>query len=300
VPALLLLLIPMPIQLFFFIAFIATFVFLLYGSKRKRQPVQATPLPANYKILLGQYVAFYRALDEGQQKKFEGRMAAFLSSVKIEGVRTTTEDIDIVLIAASAVIPMFGFNTWQYHNLNTILIYPEHFNEAFDLDSEEKRVMGMVGDGAMNYTMVLSRPALREGFKNETDKNNTAIHEFVHLLDKMDGDVDGVPEALLEKQYTIPWINQMHKGIEAILKNRSDINPYGATSKTEFFAVASEYFFERPQLFKERHPELFKLMEEIFDQAPAIKAKAVADKIGRNDDCPCGSGEKYKNCHGDN
>lgn len=285
-------------QLFFFIAFTALFVFLVAGSRAKRKPVQGNPLPVNYKILLEQNVAFYRALDEGQKKKFENRMASFLASVSIKGIRTEAEDIDKILIAASAVIPMFGFNTWQYHNLATALLYPGHFNEAFDLDGEERRVTGMVGDGAMNYTMILSRPALREGFKNETDKNNTAIHEFVHLLDKMDGDTDGVPEALLEKQYTIPWINLMHKEIESIIKNRSDINPYGAASKTEFFAVASEYFFERPQLLKERHPDLFKLMEEIFGQTPAIKAKAAQDKIGRNDSCPCGSGEKYKDCHG--
>ncbi len=285
-------------QIIFTIIFIAILVFLLNGIKQKKKPTQLTALPGNYKILLEQNVAFYRALNDEQKKKFEGRMAAFLSAVTIEGIRTTVDDIDKVFIAASAVIPMFGFTAWQYHNLNTVLLYPEHFNEAFDLDGEERRVMGMVGSGSMNDKMILSKPALQKGFKNETDKNNTAIHEFVHLLDKMDGDTDGIPEVLLEKQYTIPWINQMHKEIDAIIKNRSDINPYGATSKTEFFAVASEYFFERPALFKERHPELYKLMEEIFDQTPAIKAKAAAGKIGRNDPCPCGSGEKYKECHG--
>ena len=284
-------------QFIFIIVFIAIIVFLLNGIKAKPKQL-STSLPGNYKILLEQNVAFYRALNDDQKKKFENRMASFLSSITIKGVRITVEDIDRIFIAASAVIPMFGFNAWQYHNLNSVLLYPEHFNEEFDLDGEERRVMGMVGDGAMNNTMILSQPALREGFKNETDKNNTAIHEFVHLLDKMDGATDGIPGVLLEKQYTIPWINQMHKEIDAIIKNRSDINPYGATSKTEFFAVASEYFFERPMLFKERHPELFKLMEEIFDQTPMIKAKATAEKIGRNDPCPCGSGEKYKSCHG--
>jgi MtfA peptidase len=284
-------------QLIFIIVFISILVFLLNGIRSK--PKQQSPaLPDNYKILLEQNVAFYRALDDEQKKKFEHRMSSFLYSVTIEGIRTTVEDIDKIFIAASAVIPMFGFNAWQYHNLRSVLLYPEHFNEAFDLDGEERRVMGMVGDGAMNNTMILSQPALREGFKNETDKNNTAIHEFVHLLDKMDGATDGIPEVLLKKQYTIPWINQMHKEIDSIIKNRSDINPYGATSKTEFFAVASEYFFERPTLFKECHPELYKLMEEIFDQTPMIKAKAAAGKIGRNDPCPCGSREKYKECHG--
>jgi MtfA peptidase len=286
-------------QIIFIIVLIVVITFLFNGIKAKnKQP--ATSLPDEYKLILQQQVAFYRALNEEQKKKFEGRMAAFLSSITIEGIRTQVEDKDKVFIAASAVIPMFGFTTWQYSNLTNVLLYPQHFNEEFDMDGEEKRVMGMVGSGAMNHKMILSQPALREGFKNETDKNNTAIHEFVHLLDNMDGDTDGIPEILLEKQYTIPWINLMHKEIDAILKNRSDINPYGATSKTEFFAVTSEYFFERPQLFKERHSELFKLMEEIFDQTPMIKAKAAADKIGRNDACPCGSGEKYKNCHGDN
>jgi MtfA peptidase len=284
-------------QLIFIIVFISIIIFLLNGIRSKPRQ-RSTALPDNYKILLEQNVAFYRALNDEQKKRFEGRMAAFLSTITIEGIRTTVDDIDKVFIAASAVIPMFGFTAWQYHNLTNILLYPEHFNEAFDLDGEERRVMGMVGSGSMNDKMILSKPALQEGFKNETDKNNTAIHEFVHLLDKMDGDTDGIPEVLLEKQYTIPWINQMHKEIDAIVKDRSDINPYGATSKTEFFAVASEYFFERPTLFKERHPELYKLMEEIFDQTPAIKAKAAAGKIGRNDPCPCGSGEKYKECHG--
>ncbi len=285
-------------QILFIITLIAAVAFLLNGIKQHNQPTPLTALPQEYTVLLQQHVAFYRALNEEQKKKFEGRMASFLSSTNIEGIRTAVEDIDKVLIAASAVIPMFGFIAWQYSNLTNVLLYPEHFSEAFDMEDEEKRVMGMVGSGAMSHKMVLSQPALREGFKNETDKNNTAIHEFVHLLDKMDGATDGIPQLLLEKQYTIPWINLMHQEIEAILKNRSDINPYGAASKTEFFAVATEYFFERPQLFQKRHPALFKLMEEIFDQTPAIKAKAAEDKIGRNDACPCGSSEKYKNCHG--
>ena len=57
----------------------------------------------------------------------------------------------------------------------------------------------------------------------------------------------------------------MRKEIESILKDRSDINPYGATNEAEFFAVVSEYFFERPKLLKEKHPELYQLLSEIFN-----------------------------------
>ena len=59
----------------------------------------------------------------------------------------------------------------------------------------------MVGTGYMDGKMVLSKPALHHGFVNDSDKKNTAIHEFVHLIDKFDGSVDGIPALLLEKQY---------------------------------------------------------------------------------------------------
>ncbi len=81
----------------------------------------------------------------------------------------------------------------------------------------------------------------------------------------------------------------------------ADINPYGGTNKQEFFAVASEYFFERPKLFKQKHPELYKLLEEIFQQNLAEKnLTKTRSRSGRNSPCPCGSGLKFKRCCGKN
>ena len=157
----------------------------------------------------------------------------------------------------------------------------------------------MVGTGYMEGKMILSKTSLHNGFRNETDKKNTAIHEFVHLIDKADGNIDGIPELLLGKQYVIPWIDLIHKKIEEIIEGKSDINPYGATNKTEFFAVISEYFFERPKLLKKKHPELYKLLVEIFDQKMINKLqKSKTQEIGRNSPCPCGSGKKFKKCCG--
>jgi len=73
-----------------------------------------------------------------------------------------------------------------------------------------------------------------------------------------------VPEFILEKQYIIPWLQLMHREIKNILEDRSDINAYGATNEAEFFAVVSEYFFERPDLLKQKHPELYELLVTIF------------------------------------
>ncbi|MES2764122.1 MAG: zinc-dependent peptidase, partial [Bacteroidota bacterium] len=70
-------------------------------------------------------------------------------------------------------------------------------------------------------------------------------------------------------------------------------------SQTEFFAVASEYFFERPELLKSKHPELYALMEQIFKQDLASRKLALKkNRIGRNDLCPCNKGKKFKNCCG--
>ncbi len=255
-------------QIFLLLAFVVALLLLLRAvvSSSKRQPTLS--LPAGYREILEQHVLFFRALTAKEKIRFENKMAAFMSTIQIEGVHTNVEDIDRVFIAASAVIPIFAFTAWQYPNLTTVLLYPERFNSDFDFQQAEKPVLGMVGSGPMNYKMILSKPALREGFLNESDKNNTAIHEFVHLLDKIDGAVDGVPSILLKRQYSLPWLDLVHQEIKKIVASKSDINPYGATNKAEFFAVAAEYFFEQPQLFSRRHPALFAMMEEIFNQHP--------------------------------
>src|SRR6266496_2120548 len=131
----------------------------------------------------------------------------------------------------------------------------------------------------MKMLLMKTASALLMGFLNEAGTNNTGIHEFVHLLDKADGATDGIPEQLLSRQYTIPWLNLMNETIEKIKQGNSDINPYGATSKTEFFAVAAEYFFQRPDLFKQNHPELFALMERIFHQRSVEARKTERRKV---------------------
>ena len=75
-----------------------------------------------------------------------------------------------------------------------------------------------------------------------------------------------MPERLLQHQYAIPWLNLIHKEIEAINDNHSDIRKYGGTNQAEFFAVASEYFFERPDLLKRKHPELYGMLVNCFKQ----------------------------------
>ena len=227
------------------------------------------PLPDNFKAILEEQVPFYQQLDKERKEEFENRVQHFLAQTRITGVKTTVENLDKVLIAASAVIPIFNFPGWEYVNLHEVLLYPDSFNHEFQQEGSHRSVIGMVGSGALNHVMILSQNELRQAFNNKTGKTNTAIHEFVHLVDKTDGAIDGLPEFILERKYILPWLELMRKEIELILQDRSDINPYGAVNEAEFFAVVSEYFFERPKLLKEKHPELYELLTKIFSATPA-------------------------------
>ena len=229
----------------------------------RRKPVHE-PLPESYKTVLNKHVEFYKELESEKKIQFEKRMQLFLSKVRITGVGTTVEDIDKTLIAASAIIPIFGFQDWEYLNLHEVLLYPDSFNENFEQEGDERHTLGVIGTGPYQNIMILSKHELRNDFVNNTGKDNTAIHEFVHLIDKTDGAVDGIPEFLLSKKYILPWLQLMQREIKQIMLNRSDINPYGATDPGEFLAVVSEYFFERPDLLQKKHPELFDLLVRIF------------------------------------
>lgn len=233
----------------------------------KKEKVIRTVFPNQWRILLVRKVKFYQNLSAPDRDRFEQAIHFFLGKIKITGIGTAVEDEDRLLVAASAIIPIFGFPTWQYNNLHEVLLYEGEFNEDYQTQAaEDRNILGMVGSGAMNRLMILSKPALHKGFENNRSKSNVGIHEFVHLLDKADGDTDGIPEYLLEKPFILPWIKLIHQEIQAINDNRSEINPYGANNEAEFLSVVSEYFFQQPHLLEKNHPELFQMLERIFRQ----------------------------------
>lgn len=242
-------------------------VVLLYRlfHKQPLPQIKAGPISPAYLKILQDEIPFYQQLNAQQQISFQERMQQFLAGVKITGVKTTVADLDKVLIAASAIIPIFNFDGWHYINLHEILLYPDSFSHDFEQQGAGRDILGMVGNGSMNNVMILSQYELRQAFSNKTGKNNTAIHEFVHLVDKTDGSIDGIPNFILDKQYLLPWLQRMQQEIALIKNDESDINPYGATNESEFFAVVAEYFFERPDLLHQKHPELYSLLVQIFN-----------------------------------
>lgn len=182
--------------------------FFIRNTIRRKRPDAA--IAVDYRPLLSEHVGYYNKLVGAEKTRFEKLVNDFLSYVHIEGVGTTVTDLDRALIASSAVIPVFGLGDWKYKNLTNIILYPDTFDEAYQFEGENRNILGMVGSGYMNGQMLLSRAALVKGFSNSSGRGNTAIHEFVHLLDKSDGAADGIPENLMAHEYAIPWLKMMH------------------------------------------------------------------------------------------
>jgi Mlc titration factor MtfA (ptsG expression regulator) len=245
------------------IAIIIIFVIATYADKKQR--IRNFLLPPATRRLLEEHVDFYKKLDKNNKQLFEARIKDFLATTTIRGIDTNVEDLDRILVASGAIIPIFSFPDWKYNNISEVLLYKDAFTHGFKTEGGKRNILGMVGDGPLHREMILSKPSLRLSFSNAADGQNTAIHEFIHLLDKADGEADGIPEYLLSQPGILPWVNKIHETIKEMkTKKHSDINLYGATNDTEFFAVVSEYFFERPDKLKANHPELYEMLDRMF------------------------------------
>ena len=275
-------------------------VFAIFYSRQRKNENTPIEFPITWKHILNENVIFYQHLNDADKSRFEKDVMRFISNVRITGVRTEVDMTDKLLVASSAAIPVFGFPEWDYTFLDEVLLYPGSFDSKYTINSREETITGMVGSGGtMEGKMILSKPALHRGFTNSSDKQNVGIHEFIHLLDKEDGTIDGIPTVLNGKTYALPWLELIRAKTVEIVKGGSDINEYGATHDREFLAVAGEYFFERPQLLQKNHPELYGLLSKAFQQDTANTLKTSIrpkTELQRNDPCPCGSGKKFKKC----
>ena len=305
---------PYLISLAVLVAVLYAFYQYATADSRRRTAALAEEFPATWQQILSEQVAFYRALTDDEKTRFEQQTQVFLARTCITGVQTEVDDNTRLLVAASALIPVFGFPDWEYRNLSEVLIVPDAWQLNNDPTKEiaplQGTLLGSVQGFQNQHYMRLSKASLEQGFRDAADRQNVGIHEFAHLLDEADGVIDGLPKAALPPALLRQWAAVMQREIAAIQAGKSEINPYAATNEAEFFAVVTEYFFEKPEKLQENHPDLYELLNRAFHQNPIKRFPRFATdphewlntlrsrrKFDRNAPCPCGSGRKYKDCH---
>lgn len=264
----------------------------------RRLKVASQPFPPQWEQTLQTHVAYFRALTDSDKARFRQMVQVFLDEVRITGIRTDVDDTVRVLVAASAVIPVFGFHDWEYRRLGEVLIYPGSFGEKYQTAGRaDENILGMVGLQHLSGVMILSKPSLLESFDNPSSKDHVGIHEFAHLVEKVEVE-HGLPAEVPSKAVNL-WVQYVAKELAHPAQNRSYISNYAYTNEHEFLAVLSEYFFKSPELLHEKDPQLYSLLREMFHQdtrsllRPGSSNRQLYDK---NALCPCGSRKKYKQC----
>lgn len=247
--------------------------------KTKNQTYKREPkrnFPKEWRRLLREHIEFYNKLNTAKKTEFEKRVHVFLLNVQIVGVDTEVTHLDRILVASGAVIPIFGFSNWHYVNLQEVQIHPDKFS----VPGMKEKAKGLVGWGAMEGKMMLSRKALRHGFQDQEDQINVAIHEFVHILDKQDGTIDGALNKVMDDINIMPWLHVINLKMDEIRKSDSTIRNYGATNNAEFLAVVSEFFFESPEKLKAEHPALYMALDNFFNEKGISGNESSIKKAG--------------------
>lgn len=269
----------------------------LYSAVRAEwfpeQPV-IEEMTIEQRAFLADTVSFYAALSADDKTRFEQRCLSFIQATEFIGHDVEITDEDRLLVAAGSVILAWGFPQWHYVKVDTVYLVSSPFNEESEFGAADSNITGLVGTQHLYGKMILNKSALHQGFSNDRDKRNVAIHEFAHLIDLADGSVDGLPEQITTHPYAAAWLDLVHRKIAEIDRGKSDIRDYAATNYAEFFSSATEYFFERPRLLKRKHPQLYKQLQQFYRQNRADVQQAV--RLRKKAPCPCGSGKRYKRC----
>ncbi len=249
-------------------------LWLLTRRGRRRRRIAEAPFPEAWRAILEEWVEYYRELGADERARFEREVAIFLDEQTITGPRgAALEDELRVLVAASAVVLAFGRRGYRYPRLRDIVVYDQAFNEEYE-SKEGANILGMVH---AQGPILFSARSLRQGFRGDHDGRNVGYHEFAHVLDFAQGRADGVP-AFMPWGAVRPWMDVVHAETQKVERGRSLLRRYAATNEAEFFAVASEEFFERPERMARKHPELYALLAEAYGQDPAELAAAADER----------------------
>jgi len=276
--------------------------FALTGGSRSVDKQIKAGFPKEWEDILKSHVGIYHILSPEKKERFKERVHRFILTKPVVGYQTDVDDVVKILVASSAVMLTLSFERWNFNYLSGVIVTDQSINE--DTEKQGNFVLGQVETQGDNSKMVLSKSSLLQGFRNMNDRKNVGVHEFAHVLDHADGEIDGIPKAIMPPDLVDAWVKLVGENIKEIYERDSDIDTYGATSESEFFAVVTEYFFEKPDVMKAKHPELYDILSKTFQQdeskAFSVNFKKLmgftGDHIGRNAPCPCGSGKKFKRC----
>jgi len=254
-----------------------TFFIVKYRIRRaRRKRLSSRPFPQEWIEILQKNVPLYNRLPDPLKEQLHGLVHVFLAEKDFEGCGglEMTEEI-MVTIAAQACMLLLNRRAAYFPKLRTILVYP-HTYVAKTISSDGSMIIEgqsvRLGESWQNGPVVLAWDSVIGGTMNVTDAQNVVLHEFAHQLDQEDGTADGAPILERRSRYA-EWARVLSAEYETLQKKKKKrrrpvMNKYGATNPAEFFAVATETFFEKPRQMKKKHPDLYEELRDYYKLDP--------------------------------
>jgi len=235
------------------------------------------PIPDSWYGVVEHDVPLARWLSAEERERLLRLVQVFLTEKHFEGCGglTVTEDMK-VRIAAEACLLLLNLEGPCYPTLRTVLVYPRGFVPKFagspGTGEIARSPVPLIGESWGDGVVVISWDDAVRGARYPADGDNVVLHEFAHQLDAEDGAADGAP--ILAPGALRTWGGVLSEEYERLRRDaaddrRSALDEYGATNKAEFFAVATEAFFEKPVQLEREHPALYTQLRQFYRQDPA-------------------------------
>ncbi len=259
----------------------------------RRKKILQEPFPDEFRGILAERFRHYCFLDDAEKRHMEQLVQVFLAEKEFEGCNglEITDEIRVV-IAAEACMLLLGLHHDLYRGLVSVLVYPSVVvtpprGQGVFLQSPmvEKPPTPISGQAMLRGPVILVWDIVKRDARHPERKHNVVYHEFAHMLDMEDGTADGTPVLHSREEYKI-WARVFTEEFTT-LRRRSQsgkktfLDPYGAVNEAEFFAVATEFFFDEPIQMQTGHKALYDVLSGFYNQDTAARERRYRKKHTR-------------------
>jgi Mlc titration factor MtfA (ptsG expression regulator) len=252
---------------------------LIRRRAERRRWAASEPFPQPWRRVLEANVPFFRRLPPDQRDDLLAGIQQFIAEKQFWGSQglAITDDMKVVIAAYACLlvlrIPQFGL----YPRTREVIVYPHSFGETIEAigpDGRRYRIdQKRIGEASRRGPVLLAWDSVERLARTRRAPHNVIIHEFAHALDFLNGLADGTPPLDSDRSLA-DWVRVFTGEYETLIATaraggRTLLDPYGTANPAEFFAVASECFFEQPRQLREDHPGLYRQLQAFYGQDPA-------------------------------
>ena len=254
-----------------------------FADRRRKKLMQAL-FPSSWEDIIRRNVAHYCILEDDERAHLRALIQVFIAEKYWEGAGglELTDEIRVT-ISAQACLLLLGLSHNYYQNVQSIIVYPSTVvpprrKQGFFENTLEPVELAhpILGQAFRKGPVIIIWDAALRGGRHPETGHNVIYHEFAHKLDMLDGTADGTPPLRDRAEYR-DWALTCSREYLRIKRNtengrESFMDAYASTNEAEFFAVATEQFFDQPRLMIEHAPDLYRVLKGYYRQDPYERA----------------------------